>query len=701
MTGDGAQGHSALAGPRLPARIGLLTCLVAGLLTGTVATPATPPAAAQGFNSRCATISVSPHVVKIGQTFTATAARGSGWAPNCGDGWHWDLSGFYKVLSGCQDDATLCELKATIPTETHAPFYFSGLCIEGIGGLQWDSCDTYMIVPPGGIIEGYVRTPSGAPVAGVFVEALSSTTAAKGTPGVNAPFPASGITGSYGEYVLAALSPGSYTVTPSLRNTSGAAVPATFTPPSAGRTVGFDQVAIANFVLGCPSCQLKVFVKQLEPLRSGLAVHSIHYKQAPVDFMGTTEPREGAEIPQAVCESGCVDILVHVIEPKTHKAPVPYATVSATLGQLRLGSLEIDGRMVTPPAFGEGFLCVPSASLGGRDEKCGVTVPGLRTDPEGEVRLRFWAPGVVADAYTTLGVTAQCAAPCTAAKTTSHTTLHVVPYLVFQHSQQISVEDLELLADWAKGDKSFTSLLEGSVNEYNILHRALQIFEHDAIVAEQAKELLEALEPIEPIVLTFEIPLYINVAYEAMGMFAVFLEDTGLSPIGIGRPPFEASVNANPSATFLHELINQLAVPDIFKASDGGFWWASAQAISKELASETETGHLAFQDWSLTTKVYEVSHCSVEEKMGFCGPGYGNRPGSSVVTNAGIQPELVFVFTLLRGTVKLQDGLPVEHDGHPVLANEVPVLQRSFAVEYDADAWTTTQQGLAGVIKDF
>jgi len=329
----------------------------------------------------------------------------------------------------------------------------------------------------------------------------------------------------------------------------------------------------------------------------------------------------------------------------------------------------------------------------------------LRTDSQGEVYLRYWAPGVVADAHITLGVTAQCdVAPCTAAKTTSHTTLRVVPYLIYQHTKQIPNEDLELLVDWAKGERNFTALLESSVNEFNVLHRALQVFQKDAIVAEHAKELLEGIEPFEPIVLTVEIPLYVNVAYAAMGMFAVFLEDTGLSPIGIGRPPFEASVNANPSATFLHELMNQLAVPDWppgFKVSDGGFWWASAQAISKELASETATGHLAFQDWSLATKVYEVSHCSVGEKTGFCGPGYGNRPGSSAVTNAGIQPELVFVFTLLRGTVELQDGLPVEHDGHPVLANNVPVLQRSFAIEYDADAWTTTQQGLAGVINDF
>ena len=684
-----------------PVRVLMLTCVVAAVLTGIVA-GTTQAGLAQATQSRCATVTVSQHQVFVGQTITATAARGPGWTQTCGDTWSWVP--WYtrgQILAGCQNGDRVCTIRTEQPGETHSPFYFSQWCVTNIGGPEWESCGLYIVLPRGPVIEGYVRYPNGTPVPGTYVEAVgTSGSAGSGTGGI-APLPAFADTTANGEYVLE-VNPGTYRVTPTLRNSSGANVQATFSPSSADRTVSVAGSYTANFVLQCVGgCQLKVFVKQLEPLRSGLAVHSIHYKQAPVDFMGTTPPRQGAEIPEAVCESGCVDILVGVIDPKTHEPPAPYATVSATLGQLRLGSQELYGRLVTPPAFGSGFLCEPSG-LGGRDQRCGTTLTGLRTDAKGQVHLRYWAPGVVADAHTTIGVTAACdVAPCQAGKTTSHTTLHVSPYLIYQHTREIPTDDLELMTGWAQGEKDFTSLLETSTKEYNLLHHALQLAEDDAKLAQHAKELLEPVEPVEPIVLITEIALQLNALNEAMGMFALFLENTGLSAIGIGQEPFEPSVSGNPTASFVHELINQLAVPSWppgLKASDGGFWWASAEAVNKELLSEAREEHPALQEWSVGTEVYEVSHC--DDKLGFCGPGYGSRPGSSQVTNAGIEPELVFELTLFRGTAELRDGLPVEHDGQPVFS-DTPVVEHSFAMEYDADAWTTTQQGLRGVIQDF
>ena len=364
--------------------------------------------------------------------------------------------------------------------------------------------------------------------------------------------------------------------------------------------------------MGGAGCPLKVFVKQLETLRSGLAVHSIHYKQAPVDFM-STKTEDG--LPQDVCESGCVDILVSVIDPKTHKAPDPYATVSASLGDLRLGQQILNGVLVSPPAYGDGSLCEVSTQEFGGDEKCGASLSDLQTDTKGQVHLRYWAPGVVAAADTTLTVTAECdVTPCTAARTTSHTTLHVDPYLIYDHTATISDEDLQDMVNWVRGEDPFTEFLESDTEAYDALKYGLKLVEHEQLVEKEAEAALAGIEKVEPIAIVFDVALELNAVYEAMGMFALFLENTGLSPIGLGREPFEASVDGNPTALFVHELINQQAVPSLFRVSDGGFWYASASAVRKEVLGEK---NLELQDWSVETNVYEVSHC--DDQLGSCG----------------------------------------------------------------------------------
>ena len=82
-------------------------------------------------------------------------------------------------------------------------------------------------------------------------------------------------------------------------------------------------------------------------------------------------------------------------------------------------------------------------------------------------------------------------------------------------------------------------------------------------------------------------------------MFVLFLKDSGLSPFGIGSDPFEASSFGNPTPTFVRELMNQLAVPSFLKVGNGGFWWASAQAIRKKVIEfgESNPGNLAILFW--------------------------------------------------------------------------------------------------------
>jgi hypothetical protein len=180
--------------------------------------------------------------------------------------------------------------------------------------------------------------------------------------------------------------------------------------------------------------------------------------------------------------------------------------------------------------------------------------------------------------------------------------------------------------------------------------------------------------------------LVINDAFEAQGMFALFLEDSGLSPIGIGSNPFEASASGIPTVTFVREMMNQLAFSKAFsgvfsplRVGTGGFWWASAQDVERiALAGGRLTLANVF-GWSLDTSVYEVSHCDAQH--GSCGTGYGNRPGDDEVLHPGIEPELAFELSLVH--------------------NGVAVEQLGFGITYDALAWTTTQPDLLGVIPDF
>ena len=147
---------------------------------------------------------------------------------------------------------------------------------------------------------------------------------------------------------------------------------------------------VASSPLKCP---LKVFLKQLEPLRSGLAVHYLPYNLFPVDFVsGRSEPAGNV----FRCQSGCADVEVTVLDPQTGLG-VSGATVTATVGP------------VSVAYTGEQYLC--TLDLTGVTTKCGQSTSGL-TDSAGHLFLRYWAPGEVTSAHATLNVTAS-AQTCT------------------------------------------------------------------------------------------------------------------------------------------------------------------------------------------------------------------------------------------------------------------------------------------------
>jgi hypothetical protein len=157
----------------------------------------------------------------------------------------------------------------------------------------------------------------------------------------------------------------------------------------------------------------------------------------------------------------------------------------------------------------------------------------------------------------------------------------------------------------------------------------------------------------------------------------MFLQDTDLSAVGLGDPPTEAAVHADPSKVFSYNLAN-LNVAFPAQVGADGAWWNIATALHAAEFGDEIYKDLA--DFGIDLKVYEVSYCAPAD--GDCDPGYRNDPGSSYVLREGIHAQLSFRVTLTyKGGIHLRDYV--------------------FDVPYDAIAWTqNAQDNLKDVIKD-
>ncbi len=113
----------------------------------------TPPSEPE---SRCAPLTVSPHVVTLGQTITGTVADQGPLA--CGGDipggtrptWTWTGSGLQTVTSGCTMNSDSCVLTARATTTGSYPSTggYASLCLNGNSTQgPWTSCDYYAVIP--------------------------------------------------------------------------------------------------------------------------------------------------------------------------------------------------------------------------------------------------------------------------------------------------------------------------------------------------------------------------------------------------------------------------------------------------------------------------------------------------------------------------------------------------------------------------
>ena len=182
------------------------------------------------IESRCQDMTISTHIVFVGQWVEASANGGICGATGKDNNWAWPVVTGTHV-KGCRRDETSCQFIATASTNQQLePFCIQGANVQG----AWESCDYYGVVGKGlGIIDGHVLNKDGSPAPGV-------TIAAYGHPGA-------GTTSDADGFYAMQVNEGRYAVLPS-GGPQGKARP-TYSPTSATANVKAHATTHIDFTL--------------------------------------------------------------------------------------------------------------------------------------------------------------------------------------------------------------------------------------------------------------------------------------------------------------------------------------------------------------------------------------------------------------------------------------------------------------------
>ncbi len=406
--------------------------------------------------------------------------------------------------------------------------------------------------------------------------------------------------------------------------------------------------------------ELNVSISVSRTVRSGLAVHDLYGHPEPqslVDFV-EAKPSTGSGGQTFRCESGCTEVRVKVFDTKTHK-PVTGARVTASVNSI-------------PSVAGETYVCDTDPTTG-RSQNCDRSpLNDLVTNSNGELLLRYWAPGVIAPATTTIGITARDDAK----HGTGKANLTVKPYLIYQHTASLTPEDITELAGWAKGPSIFATEMTAAPILEKAVARHLQELEEAELATEKEIHALEILHNVPVRALSGVLDVYEvyrtwTELKEHWAMIGLFLERTALSGSGLGNDPIEDSAPAYPTYPFTKQLANYngLAPGNLGEAignGEAGAWWDIATTMRKLVTGGDHSVQPGQPNhWGVQVKLYEVSTCDPHER---CDPGYAD--------DRGIQAKLYVRIALL-------------YDGK---ASPSGANLYTFTTPYDALAWTEAQQ---------
>jgi hypothetical protein len=641
-------------------------------------TDPTCPEFTQGTNftveSSCGAINISPHVVNVGQDVTATMVET---ARQCRIQWG---SPPGKLVAGCKDGvykvinpqdvqtivppSSTCEWKATeassYPPDAKAPGggwdqFEVGFCaFVGCAAL---ASDYYYVLPHKKAISGTVYSGTSDAVGnrvGLADAVVKLSGASSG----------SAVTNRDGFYD-ALVDPGQYTVhVESVAGQSVDASPIACSPGAASGSDckldvgGADGVADFNSCGGsgaaghvaraaassAPSCPtLKVTITMFGSGKAGLG-----FFEGQQDGFATPLPEFLAAstiFGEGKCVSGCTNVQVTVTDKRTG-AVVPDAQVTASVTPF-----QADGIAPYPKGFGsgDGHLCRadnPSGCGSGR------LLTGLPpTDPQGQVRFLYWAPGVISqhDVKITAKAEKSTCDPkvCRVGLQTGEDTrpLTISPHLLYSSQPgRLAPDDVNVLTEWAHDDAdpgAFGEQVKHAITEHALSMAISHLVE---FYAEHASPALVALELAHKVLTT---PGEFAELHTALGeqeaLTALFVTPLKLATLGLG------AVNAG-------EL-------------DPGFLDAIAgkNGLLRQYGTVLEDlmKRKPITDQEISVRVEEVSYCSLGMN---CGPG-DQTPG--------INP---FVYLYFQGDTPASS-----------INDAATVFRRGIVLPYNAQAYTDLQ----------
>lgn len=399
------------------------------------------------------------------------------------------------------------------------------------------------------------------------------------------------------------------------------------------------------------SCPLIVKVTGLLTLTSGLT-HKPYYNPDLARFYG-----EVSRTSSNACQSGCTDLTVKVTDPANKNKAVAGATVDASVQPIR-GGLAPYASGVDP---GTGFLCRGAAVVNAANCGNGSHEVTDITNGDGEVKLRYWAPGVITTESVLLTVKvndtcnqSQCPSQKRHGEATPNPTLTIMPNVLVgtvaaYKTAQLTPEESSDLAQWTtKKGTALKDYAKGQGIEKLLTTAITTMFE---------------AETEGPIAIASYVKEANSIDAEEQGFMAMVLNAFKVRERGLGVTSTDAihKVGPTPGRDF---LLNFAANNGPF-GFDGGLTWLYGSELAKLPHIETQTMYL---------RIFEVSFCQQGKE---CGPGY-----SGVLNHRydGIQPYLYFQFTSDRGPAK------GEFQRHPVYSD-------AFIVPYNAEAWMESQFG--------
>lgn len=302
------------------------------------------------------------------------------------------------------------------------------------------------------------------------------------------------------------------------------------------------------------------------------------------------------------CLSGCSKIQITVTD--SHGKRVQGAEISASVTPLTGGVAPYEH----PSDVGTGHLCLATtSSLCGKGPDSYLT--GGLTDLGGQLALFYWPPGMIGlHRFATVTVQARLGKAQSPKRSVR---VDVSPNVIFPRaptSLPVPENVLAAVAAWSQAGGALAFAAGQAPNPIQ------DLLEHAVGLAGGSAT---------PVKVAFAVKDLVSQQNQEKAITALFLEQFGLSPWGLGETGTTA-----PTASFIHEIAGQGGVSDLFTTGLIVKW---GQAIAQSPTRKE----------SMKLRVYDVSYCAQDQD---CGPA-----AKQGTTPAGIRPLLYIEFQASSG----------------------------------------------------